>query len=213
MRRSATVVASALLLAACGSGGNPTSSAAPTAPETVSAPAIAAVPSGTDLTDTSPTGTSPTGTSPTGTSPTGTNVPVDGVQPEGFERVAARVTEPDGSVCEICVWLAETADQRRRGLMSVTGLGPANAMAFVYPEPHTGTFWMKNTLLPLSIAFYAPTGAFLDSFDMEPCVADPCPTYPTADQFLVAVEVPQGGLDALGMVAGSTLELLDLPCD
>jgi uncharacterized membrane protein (UPF0127 family) len=97
--------------------------------------------------------------------------------------------------------------------MSVTDLAPADAMAFRYPSPHTGNFWMKNTVLPLSIAFYAPTGAFLDSFDMEPCTADPCPTYPTPRQFLVAVEVPQGGLAALGMVAGSSLELLDLACD
>jgi uncharacterized membrane protein (UPF0127 family) len=48
---------------------------------------------------------------------------------------------------------------------------------------------------------------------MEPCTADPCPTYATPEQFLVAVEVPQGGLESLSMIADSTLELLDLPCD
>lgn len=138
---------------------------------------------------------------------------VDPVRPEGFDRVRARVTKADGTICELCVWSAATDDQRRRGLMSVTDLAPADAMAFLYPSPHTGNFWMKNTVLPLSIAFYSPIGAFLDSFDMEPCTADPCPTYPTPPQFLVAVEVPQGELAALGMVAGSSLELLDLPCD
>ncbi len=34
-------------------------------------------------------------------------------------------------------------------------------MAFVYPEPHRGTFWMKNTILPLSIAFFVSDGSFL----------------------------------------------------
>ena len=134
------------------------------------------------------------------------------VRPERFDTRLARATTPDGSVCEFCVWLADTAPQRSLGLMFVTDLGPAEAMAFRYPEPHTGTFWMKNTVLPLSIAFFAPDGAFLSSFDMEPCESDPCPSYRTPADFSIALEVPQGGLADFGLVAGSTLELLDLPC-
>ena len=134
------------------------------------------------------------------------------VVPEGFDRVAARVIEPDGSICELCLWLADDADRRARGLMFVTDLGPADGMAFVYPAARTSSFWMKNTLLPLSIAFFDPDGAFLSAFDMEPCTSDPCQRYRTAPDFLVAVETAQGGLPAIGMVAGSTLELLDRPC-
>lgn len=137
---------------------------------------------------------------------------VPGVFPEDFTTTAAVAIAADGTTCELCVWLADTADRRSRGLMFVTDLGPADAMAFRYPDPHTGTFWMKNTLLPLSIAFYSPDGDFMDAFDMEPCTDDPCPNYSTPSEFLVAVEVPQGGLDALGLTPGSTLELLDLPC-
>ena len=125
----------------------------------------------------------------------------------------ARTTLADGTVCEFCVWLADTPARRSRGLMFVTDLGEADAMAFRYPRPRTGTFWMKNTVLPLSIAFFAPDGRFLSSFDMEPCRADPCPNYRTADDFQVAVEVPQGDLAEFGLVEGSTLQLLDLPCD
>lgn len=136
-----------------------------------------------------------------------------GVRPEGFDTTLARATLPDGSVCEMCVWLADTAPQRSQGLMFVTDLGPADAMAFRYPEPHTGSFWMKNTVLPLSIAFFAPDGAFMEAFDMVPCESDPCPSYPTPAGFSVAVEVPQGGLAELGLVDGSTLEILDFPCD
>lgn len=135
-----------------------------------------------------------------------------GVVPEGFDTTLARATSPDGTVCELCVWLADTAPQRSRGLMFVTDLGAADAMAFRYPEPHTGTFWMKNTLLPLSIAFFAPDGVFLASFDMEPCVTETCSNYRTPDDFAIAVEVPQGDLDDLGLVDGATFELLDLPC-
>ena len=97
--------------------------------------------------------------------------------------------------------------------MFVTDLGAADAMAFRYTDPHTGTFWMKNTVLPLSIAFFAPDGSFVESFDMEPCSTSSCPNYSTPADFLVAVEVPQGGLDELGLVQGSSLRLVDLPCD
>jgi uncharacterized membrane protein (UPF0127 family) len=134
------------------------------------------------------------------------------VFPEGFATVGALVTTADGTTCEICVWLADTPRQRSSGLMFVTDLGVADAMAFRYPDVHTGTFWMKNTVMPLSIAFYAPDGGFLDSFDMSPCTSDPCPNYPTPTDFLIAIEVPQGDLDAIGLTAGSTFEFLDLPC-
>ncbi len=133
--------------------------------------------------------------------------------PEGFDATQAVVTKADGTTCEICVWRAETAQQRARGLMFVTDLGAADAMAFRYTDPHTGTFWMKNTVLPLSIAFFAPDGSFVESFDMEPCSTSSCPNYSTPADFLVAVEVPQGGLDELGLVQGSSLRLVDLPCD
>lgn len=135
------------------------------------------------------------------------------VTPEGFARTAARVTAADGEVCDVCVWLADTPQRRARGLMHVTDLGDADAMAFVYPRPTTAAFWMKNTVLPLSIAFYAADGAYLDAFDMEPCAADPCPSYPTAAAFSVAIEVPRGRLPDLLMTPDSTLELLGVPCD
>ena len=134
------------------------------------------------------------------------------VTPEGFELVGATVTEPDGTVCELCLWLADDADRRSRGLMSVTELGDADGMAFVYPTLHTGHFWMKNTLLPLSIAFFGGEGAYLDAFDMDPCTEDPCPLYPTPVDFLVAIETIQGGLADLGIGAGSVLAMTGQPC-
>jgi uncharacterized membrane protein (UPF0127 family) len=134
------------------------------------------------------------------------------VQPEGFITTQAVVTKADGTTCELCLWLADTSEQRALGLMFATDLGPTDGMAFRYPNPHTGRFWMKNTVLPLSIAFFAPDGSFMGEFDMEPCTTDSCPRYATPRDFLVAVEVAQGDLDAAGLVTGSRLELLDIPC-
>ena len=135
-----------------------------------------------------------------------------GVTPEGFDLIAATVVTAEGEECEVCLWLAATPDQRRLGLMGVTDLGAADGMAFVYPEPHSGSFWMKNTLLPLSIAFFDPEGSFLEAFDMEPCTADPCVQYPTPRGFVVAVEVTAGGLGPLGIGPGSVLRTSELPC-
>ncbi len=179
--------------------------------------AVSSDPAASDPAASEPIPTTAAGTA--GSSDAVTSVPVTAtaevsrVRPEGFETRQARSTLPDGTICEFCVWLADTADLRSRGLMFVTDLGPAQAMAFRYPDPHTGTFWMKDTVLALSIAFYAPDGGFLSSLDMEPCTTDECPSYRTAADFEIAVEVPQGELAELGLVEGSTFELLDLPCD
>jgi uncharacterized membrane protein (UPF0127 family) len=97
--------------------------------------------------------------------------------------------------------------------MFVTDLGGADGMVFRYPGPTTGAFWMRNTVMPLSIAFFAADGSYLDAFDMEPCVADPCATYPTPADFVDSIEVPQGALAGLGIEPGSTLVVHDLPCD
>lgn len=139
-------------------------------------------------------------------------VPSDAVTPEGFERVRATVTEPDGTVCELCLWLADTGDRRSRGLMHVTDLGDADGMAFLYPTLHSGTFWMKDTPLPLSIAFFGVDGTYVAAFDMEPCTEEPCGSYRTPDDFLVAIETTQGDLADLGIGPGSVLDLTGLPC-
>jgi uncharacterized membrane protein (UPF0127 family) len=139
--------------------------------------------------------------------------PPSAVVPEGFEQVAATVTATDGTVCELCLWLAATDDRRALGLMYVTDLGGPDGMIFHYDSPTTAAFWMKNTLMPLSIAFFGEDGVYLHAFDMAPCTADPCPSYPTPANFIDAIEVPQGTLDELSIAPGSVLSVSDLPCD
>lgn len=131
-------------------------------------------------------------------------------RPEGFDTVTVVVTTPDGERCELCLWLAADDERRRRGLMFVDDLGEADGMAFVYSTPRTTAFTMRNTLLPLTIVFYDADGHLLDSFDMEPCREEVCPTYPTPPDFSVAIEVEQGRADELGLIAGSRLEIIDV---
>lgn len=144
--------------------------------------------------------------------PSGTTAITASGTPTGFEWVAVRLTEADGSVCERCLLLAETAEQHRRGLMRVTSLGGFDGIAFRYAEPTSTEFWMRDTVLPLSIAFYDAAGGQLDTFAMDPCSTTSCPSFGPQTPFSVAVEVAQGELDELGFTAGATLELLDVPC-
>jgi len=158
----------------------------------------------------------PSGAAPASTSaaPDATTAPdATPVRPEGFRSVAARVTPADGSEpCDLCVWLADRDDLRRRGLMGVTDLGDADAMIFVFDEPRTTAFTMRNTLLPLSIAFFGVDGAFLDAFDMTPCTVEVCDSYPTPEDVAIAIEVPQGTLAEFGIASGSVIEVFDQAC-
>jgi uncharacterized membrane protein (UPF0127 family) len=127
----------------------------------------------------------------------------------GFGEVEIRVVEgPDGEDVVLCVLLAETPDQRRQGLMQVTdeALGGYDGMLFTFPTDDEGGFWMKDTLLPLSIAYLDAEGAVVSTADMDPCPPDStsCPTYPPTGPYRMALEVPQGGLDEIGLGEGST---------
>jgi uncharacterized membrane protein (UPF0127 family) len=159
------------------------------------------------------TGSDDAGETAEGAASTVTSPAASGVVPSGFGTISVTVTLPDGSQRELCLHLADTPELRSRGLMEVTDLDGLAGMLFRYDEPHDGRFWMRNTLLPLSIAFYGPDGQFVSATDMEPCPPDAdCPRYSAEDVFTAAVEVPQGDLAELGLVAGSTLQLGASPC-
>jgi uncharacterized protein len=128
--------------------------------------------------------------------------------PVGFDTVLVRATETDGTVCERCMWLADTDAERAQGLMGVTDLGGLDGMVFRYDTAERRSFWMKNTLVALSIAFVGEDGRTVATFDMEPCTGEPCPTYGPDAPVVVAVEVLQGRLDELGLGAGSVVELV-----
>jgi uncharacterized membrane protein (UPF0127 family) len=129
-----------------------------------------------------------------------------------FGAVTVRVTSPDGDVCEACFWLADTGSRRAQGLMGVTDLQGAAGMVFVYDRPSTSRFWMRSTLLDLTVTFHDADGRFVGSQAMVPCptdVADAnCPSYGAPEPFVVAIEVPSGDEQTLGLVTGSRIEVL-----
>ncbi len=64
--------------------------------------------------------------------------------------------------------IAASSAQQERGLMFVTKLGDNDGMIFLLPKVTTATFWMKNTLIPLSVAFIDKNGVILEIHDMKP---------------------------------------------
>jgi uncharacterized membrane protein (UPF0127 family) len=173
--------------------------------------ALAACSSDADPTSSSATTDPTTAVMPPETTPPDSTV-AEGQQPEGFTTIQALITEPDGEVCEVCLWLADDATERGRGLMGVTDLGDAVGMAFRFDEPISGSFYMFQTPTPLSIAWYSSEGVHVGSADMDPCLDTPageCALYSPGVEYDLAIEVFEGGLEPLGLVPGSRVELIE----
>ena len=103
------------------------------------------------------------------------------------------------------VAVADTAVLRAQGLMGVTDL-TVDGMLFVFEAERQVAFHMKDTLIPLDIAFFYSGGTLVDQFTMTPCEADPCPTYPAAGPVRYAIETTVdgfGGIDPLVLEVAS----------
>jgi hypothetical protein len=124
----------------------------------------------------------------------------------GDSRSVATIDTGDGQV-RVDVELAETAEDRRQGLSRREMLAADAGMMFLYSDEHRGGFWMKDTLIPLSIAFLDADGAILAILDMEPCAADPCPTYDPGVAYRSALEVNRGAFSEWGVEPGDVVVL------
>src|SRR5687768_8163659 len=112
------------------------------------------------------------------TAPAPTPAPASLEHSEPFGVTTVVLRAPDGGdAVDMPVYDAFEPETRQRGLMEREEL-PGNAgMVFRFPADHRGGFWMKNTLIPLSIAYFAASGEVLKVMDMRACTADPCPSY------------------------------------
>jgi uncharacterized membrane protein (UPF0127 family) len=103
--------------------------------------------------------------------------------------------------------VADTDEERQVGLMDRESLPADAGMIFLFDGPTSSGFWMKNTLIPLSIAFAGEDGTILSILDMEPCEADPCEIYDPGVAYASALEVNQGAFDDWGVAVGDRLTL------
>ncbi len=93
---------------------------------------------------------------------------------------------------KLTVQVADTQDKIEKGLMFVEKLPENEGMLFVFSRKIYGGFWMKDTLIPLSIAFLDTDGKILKILDMKPCIGNECPIYDPKLYYRYAIEVNLG---------------------
>jgi uncharacterized membrane protein (UPF0127 family) len=97
------------------------------------------------------------------------------------------------------VEVAASEPQRVQGLMNRERLGRDDGMLFVFDEPGYHSMWMKDTLIPLSVAFLDAQGNILNILDMEPRTLD---THTAAGPAAFAIETNKGWFAAKKIKAG-----------
>jgi uncharacterized membrane protein (UPF0127 family) len=100
--------------------------------------------------------------------------------------------------------VARTEEQKRQGLMNRRSLGDREGMIFVYETDQHLAFWMKNTTIPLTMAFLSKDGQILQIEQLKPLslksvVSERAVRY--------GLELPAGVLDELGVGVGDRVEL------
>ena len=97
------------------------------------------------------------------------------------------------------VEVVRTDEERARGLMHRQKLDRDAGMLFIFDEPAYHSMWMKNTLIPLSVAFVDAQGAILNILDMEPHTLD---SHMSAGPSVYAIETNKGWFAAKKIKAG-----------
>ncbi len=98
--------------------------------------------------------------------------------------------------------VASTPDQRAQGLMNRFSLQPDHGMLFVFERAEPLAFWMKNTHIPLSIAFIAADGKIINIEDMQPRTED---SHWSKGPALYALEMKKGWFAERGIGPGAVV--------
>ncbi|MDR2417545.1 MAG: DUF192 domain-containing protein [Treponema sp.] len=119
-----------------------------------------------------------------------------------FDSTELSIETTTGVSVPISVEIAINDEQRAQGLMNRKSLEDGKGMIFVFDRDQIMSFWMKNTLIPLSIAFIASDGRILEIHDMEPLDLNSTRSSRSARY---ALEVPQGWFSRVGISVGDRL--------
>jgi len=120
-------------------------------------------------------------------------------------RTAVLPIERAGGVpVEVTVEIAATDDERALGLMHRRELPDGTGMLFVFDRDQQLSFWMKDTLIPLSIAFIASDGRIIEIRDMQP---QDLSAVRSSRSVRYALEVPQGWFNRAGVQPGDVVRI------
>ena len=103
---------------------------------------------------------------------------------------------------KIVAEVAATEQARQLGLMHRNYLPPDDGMLFVFESKGTHCFWMRNTKIPLAIAFLADDGKIVNIIEMKAMTEDNhCPSQPVR----FALEMNQGWFAKKGLSTGNAI--------
>jgi uncharacterized membrane protein (UPF0127 family) len=129
-------------------------------------------------------------------------------EPETTQTSTLNIINSAGERVEVEVEIADDDPERQRGLMERTELAENAGMLFVFEEEQPRSFWMRNTLIPLSIAYISADGIIVDIQDMQPLDET---SRPSAAPAQYALEVNQGFFAERGIGVGEVVELPGRP--
>jgi uncharacterized membrane protein (UPF0127 family) len=133
------------------------------------------------------------------------NCAASGEKPQtGLEVRQIIIRTAGGHTVTVEAEIARTGAQRSRGLMYRPELPDGKGMLFVFERDEVLSFWMKNTLIPLSIAYIAYDGRIIEIRDMQPRDQSPVQS---SRSVRYALEVPQGWFSRVGLGAGDVVQL------
>jgi uncharacterized membrane protein (UPF0127 family) len=104
---------------------------------------------------------------------------------------------------ELTVEIADENLERQAGMMHRTTMPENEGMLFVFPYPHQSGFWMKNTTVPLSIAYIDRASRVIEIYDLHPLNTKPAESRSARVQY--ALEVNQGWFAKNGIKPGTVL--------
>lgn len=116
------------------------------------------------------------------------------------------VAELGAGMYRIAAEVADTFQARQRGLMQRRAMPLNHGMVFVFPEDAIHCMWMKNTYLPLSVAFIDADGGLINVADMQPQTED---SHCAAAPARFALEMNLGWFAARGIGPGARLRGFD----
>lgn len=141
---------------------------------------------------------------PTPTPPPATSTPQPSETPTATPAVRNITVTGNGQTANLTVELAITAAEHSRGLMWREALAEDAGMLFIFARPSSGAFWMKNTLIPLDIAYLGADGRVLQILQGQPLDETPLPP---AEPYIYTLEVNAGWFERHNLSTGATVSI------
>jgi len=124
--------------------------------------------------------------------------------PQKQKTTVLTIERENAATVEITVEIARTDEERATGLMFRKTLPDGQGMIFVFDRDQQLSFWMKNTVIPLSIAYIASDGRIVDILDMQP---NDLNSVVSSRSVRYALEVPQGWFGRVNVKPGDIVKI------